>query len=170
MLFRTKLTQSEKYIKILDEANLKEVRSIDETIIKLKVIKGSLYSKKLDELKLIHTEIKTLIEDYKKDSLFTSMIATMVILTTIIITVLRELPTTLPSESIIKGVINIIFAGGFLVSLLLLFKSYAGGSKRLNQVNNVLELIIEEREYIDKQHSEALIEYYKYLKEGSPIT
>lgn len=170
-IFRKKSYQASKYIKLISDLELDKTNDIEQSIVELKKIHSMLFSKNVFELKLVRTEIFSLLEDYKQISLFTSMITVILAAFTIVISILRELPAKLiPGDQILSGGMSltlILYTGVCLLPLAFIIKRLAGKSPRLNQLNQILELVIIERELLDQQHTEAYIEYAKHCKENS---
>lgn len=118
-------------------------------------------------------EIDTLTEDYKQIALFTSMITAMIAIFTLLLGILRDLPKVIqPEDTNLYGlstIILIIYSGVLLLGILLLIKSFAKKAFNLSQFQKILDLVINHREFLELQHSEAIIEYRKHQMEQQKI-
>ncbi|QSF43828.1 hypothetical protein [Paenibacillus tianjinensis] len=156
-------------MKVIAEFELEQAKDIETSINRLREIKRYFFQKSTYELKLIKAEVNSIVDDYKQVSIFSSMITSMLAIFTIIISIMREIPTKLfPDDKLLNksmGSATVIYAGLVLLALLFLIKGFVLRAKKINFLNQVLELVITEREMLDKEHSEAYIEFLKYLKE-----
>lgn len=161
-------TQADKYLKLIDSLGLKESTDISSNAKKLIELKTQFDQYNIYELQVIRTEVNSIVEDYKQNTLFTSMITTLLAAVTIIFTFVREQLVLYNIIGLFTPIL-IIIVGCILISILLIYKNYAGGSRKLNQLMSIIDLNIQERKNIDLLHQEAYKEYNEYLKKRDKI-
>lgn len=157
-------TQADKYLNLIDNLELKESTDISDNIKKLIKLKAHFNPYKTDEIQLVRTEVNSLVEDFKQNSLFTSMITTMLAVFTIIFTILRE-QLGVYKITVLFTPVYILIIGYFLIRILLMYRNYAEGARKLNQLMSIIDLIIQERRNMDLLHQEAYKEYIASLRE-----
>ncbi|WP_153047494.1 hypothetical protein [Paenibacillus sp. EZ-K15] len=160
---RKEKLQAEKYLELIDNLKLKESNNISSNIVKLNKLKGLFTAYNVADLQIIRTEVSSLVEDYKQNSLFTSMITIMLAVFTFAFTIVKELLGLYKLTGLFSPIL-ILLIGYVLIQMLLMFKSYSRSSKSLNQLLSIIDLIIEERRNMDILHQEA---YKDFLNEES---
>ncbi|WP_162487686.1 hypothetical protein [Paenibacillus sp. LC231] len=160
---RKEKLQADKYLELIDNLKLKESNNICSNIVKLNKLKGHFTAYNVADLQIIRTEVNSLVEDYKQNSLFTSMLTIMLAVFTFAFTIVKELLGLYKLTGLFSPIL-ILLMGYILIRMLLMFKSYSRSSKSLNQLLSIIDLIIEERRNMDLLHQEA---YKDFLNEES---
>ncbi|MCM2996144.1 hypothetical protein M3647_01510 [Paenibacillus cellulositrophicus] len=160
---RKEKSQAGTYLELIDNLKLKESNSISSNIVRLNKLKGYFTAYNVADLQIIRTEVSSLVEDYKQNSLFASMITIMLAVFTFAFTIVKELFGLYKLTGLLSPIL-ILLIGYVLIQILLMFKSFSRSSKSLNQLLSIIDLIIEERRNIDILHQEA---YKDFLNEDS---
>lgn len=170
---KKKFYRAQLYIKIVDELGIDKIKDFDSGLLKLEMLRRDIFARPVKELRVMKVEIDTLIEDYKQIALFTSMITAMIAIFTFLIGILRDLPKVVhPDDTNIYGfttIILILYSGFVLMGILLLIKRFAKKAFNLSQFQKILDLVINQREFLDQQYNEAIIEYRKHQNEQKKI-
>ncbi|WP_143759944.1 hypothetical protein [Paenibacillus odorifer] len=157
----------------MDELGIDKIKDFDSGFLKLEMLRCDIFLRPIKELRAMKVEIDTLTEDYKQSALFTSMITAMIAIFTLLIGILRDLPKVVnPDDTNIFGVTTIIlilYSGFMLIGILSLIKHFAKKAFSLSQFQKVLDLVITQREFLDQQYNEAIIEYRKHQNEQKKI-
>lgn len=161
-----------KYRTMLNYTKLSR-QSIEESTSYLMAIIDNFNKYEVKKMKVMRTELHSLVEVYKQSSIITSIISAMVAIAAIIATAMRDLLLIDKSDPLLN---NILYFGILIVCSVVFFPAvtilynHTKNLKIVCQILGLVELAIEKRAEIDKHHGEAYQEYSKYLKEGSPIT
>lgn len=170
---RKKFYRAQIYIEIVDELGINKIKDFDSGLLKLEMLRSNILLRPIKELKVMKVEVDTLTEDYKQIALFSSMITAMIAIFTLLIGILRDLPKVVqPDDANIYGfttIILILYSGFLLIGILFLLKNFAKKAFNLSQFQKILDLAINQREFLEQQHNEAIIEYQKHQKEQKKI-
>lgn len=158
---------STKYTDIVKQLQLDKAIDIKTAVVNLKEGKNKLFLKSTSDLKLIRIELSSLVEDNKQVALLTSTMTITIAVFTIITNIMKE--TAVKGNPYFTLPFLIVYIGVLLISMLRITRRFSIGARQLNLLNDLLTLLIKERDLWDETHGEAFVEYQKYLSEQKKI-
>ncbi|OKP88736.1 hypothetical protein [Paenibacillus sp. P32E] len=156
-------TPADKYIRIVKDLELEKEPDLEEAVKKLKKGKNNFLLKSLTDLKVIQTEVSTLVEDNKQTALITGTLTMVIAIFTLIVNIMKDYFMEVSQSGAI--VFFVLYLGGLLLALLKVLKGFSMNTRKLNLINELLMLVIKEREIREEKHVEAWGEYLKVIKD-----
>jgi hypothetical protein len=148
-----------KYTDIVKQLQLDKATDIKTAVVKLKEGKNKLFLKSTSDLKLIQIELSSLVEDNKQVALLTSTMTITIAVFTIITNLMKE--TAVKGDPYFTLPLLIIYIGVLLIGMLRITRRFSISARQLNLLNDLLTLLIKERDLWDEKHAEAYAEYLK---------
>lgn len=148
-----------KYTDIVKQLQLDKATDIKTAVVILKEGKNKLFLKSTSDLKLIQIELSSLVEDNKQVALLTSTMTITIAVFTIITNLMKE--TAVKGDPYFTLPLLIIYIGVLLIGMLRITRRFSISARQLNLLNDLLTLLIKERDLWDEKHAEAYAEYLK---------
>ncbi|KOP67219.1 hypothetical protein AMS62_19665 [Bacillus sp. FJAT-18019] len=146
--------QADKYLKLINSDELKNLESIDDSMNILSEVYNYFYQYEIMQLKIIRTEVVSLVEDYKQSSLMTSMISTIVAISVLLLNNMKDFLLVDKSNMIMNVM---FFLTALIISAIVLFPSiqmignFAKKSKTHIQILGILDLVINAKEELESK-------------------
>lgn len=156
-----------KYRSLINYSRLSR-QNLEESTSYLLAIMENFNKYDTKKLKVVRTELHTLVEVYKQSSIITSIISALFAIAAILATAMRDLLLIDKSDPILN---NTLYIGILIVCSVVFFPSitilynHTKNFKIVCQLLSLADLAIETKDEIDKQHGEAYLEYSKYKNE-----
>ena len=163
--------QVQKYLDLINCSKL-ICKDLDETIDYLDAINTKLLQYSMIKLKLMRTELNSLVEMFKQSSLVTSVVSTLVAISVVLLTAMKDLVLPESANDIEKSILyftTILVCLVVFIPSLFLLSGFSKKLKILSQLLGLLDLAISIKENIRKPEQDTNVNRMRF-EDGSPIT